>query len=145
MSDPSTAVVGGAPAHAAHPKTNYIKIWAILVGLLVVSVLGPMIGIRAVTLVTAFGIALVKAYLVAKNFMHIDIERRFVVYMVLTMLVIMFVFVGGVSPDVMKHEGTRWHNVAADAEVERGLKEPVSEHGEGFHEKGELPEPAEKH
>ena len=40
-----------------------------------VSVVGPMLGIRAVTLITAFGIALVKAYLVAKNFMHLNVAE----------------------------------------------------------------------
>ena len=37
-----------------------------------------MFGIQGVTLITAFGIAIVKAYLVAKNFMHINVEPRFV-------------------------------------------------------------------
>jgi len=41
-----------------------------------------MFGIKVVTLITAFGIALVKAYLVAKNFMHINVERRFIPYIV---------------------------------------------------------------
>ena len=44
--------------------------------LLVVSVAGPMLEIKIVTLITAFGIAVVKAYLVAKNFMHLNIEQR---------------------------------------------------------------------
>ena len=39
-----------------------MKIWAILVALLVVSVLGPCSSNRVVTLVTAFGIAFMKAY-----------------------------------------------------------------------------------
>ena len=38
--------------------TNYTKIWAILVVLLAISVLGPMLEIQVVTLVTAFGIVL---------------------------------------------------------------------------------------
>ena len=52
------------PSHASarpHDHTHYIRIWAILCALLVVSVAGPMVGIRFVTLVTAFGIAIVKA------------------------------------------------------------------------------------
>jgi len=46
-----------AESHAPH--RNYVKIWAMLVGLLVVSVLGPMVGIRWITLIAAFGVALV--------------------------------------------------------------------------------------
>ncbi len=144
MSDHAAAPQGEHAAHAAHPAINYTKIWAILCVLLVVSVLGPMIGIRWLTLITAFGIAIVKAYLVAKNFMHINLERRFVVYMVVTMLVLMAIFMGGVSPDVLKHEGARegaegskahWENVAAKTWVEKGLKEAPAE--EGAHGGGE--------
>jgi caa(3)-type oxidase subunit IV len=85
-----------------------VKIWAILVALLVVSVIGPMFGIRVVTLITAFGIACVKAYMVAKNFMHIGSAARYVTYLVVTCLVFMLLFFAGVSPDVMKPEGSGW-------------------------------------
>jgi len=110
--------------HTHHP--NYVKIWAILSALLVVSVAGPFIGIRAVTLITAFGIAIVKAYMVAKNFMHINVAPRFVVYLVGTMLVFMLLFFAGVSPDVMKARGTDWekptwlHQAPVAAPAEHG-------------------------
>ena len=68
-----------ATEHTRHP--NYVSICVILLVLLVISILGPELGIRAVTLITAFGIAVVKAYLVAKNFMHLTIAPRFVVYL----------------------------------------------------------------
>ena len=93
-------------AHAHHP--NYVKIWAILLVLLIVSVLGPMLEIRAVTLLTAFGIALVKAYLVARNFMHINLAPRYVTYLAATCLVFMLLFVAGAAPDVMKAAGRNW-------------------------------------
>ncbi len=93
--------------HAEH-QVNYVKIWAILLCLLVVSVLGPFLGIKIVTLITAFGIAIVKAYLVAKNFMHLNIEPRYAVYLLTTMLVFMLLFFAGSAADVMKHEGTNW-------------------------------------
>ena len=93
-------------ANAHHP--NYVKIWAILVVLLVVSVVGPMFGIRVVTLLTAFGIAMVKAYLVAKNFMHIDVAPRYVAYLATTCLVFMLLFFAGTAPDVMKADGHNW-------------------------------------
>ncbi len=101
--------------HAEH-HVNYVKIWAILLCLLVVSILGPMIGIKAVTLITAFGIAIVKAYLVAKNFMHLNIEPRFAVYLLCTVLVFMLLFFAGAAPDVMKHEGTNWVKPAIEVE-----------------------------
>lgn len=109
----------GTPHNHEHP--NYVKVWAILVGLLVVSVCGPMLGIKAVTILTAFGIAIVKAYIVAKNFMHLNIERRFVVYLLLTMLAFMLLLFGAVAPDVMQHQGRNWENTGAKEEIERAL------------------------
>ena len=65
---------------ADHGPSHYIKIWKILLVLLVISVLGPELEIKIVTLITAFGIAVVKAYMVAKYFMHVNIERKYVHY-----------------------------------------------------------------
>ena len=95
-------------AATAHEHPNYVKIWAILLGLLCISVAGPFLGIPVVTLITAFGIAIVKAYMVAKNFMHLNIERQYVVYLILSMLVFVLLFFAGTSPDVMKWEGDNW-------------------------------------
>ena len=105
--------------HAEHTghDTNYVKIWAILLCLLVVSIAGPFLGIKIVTLLTAFGIAFVKAYLVAKNFMHLDIEPRYVVYLLTTMLVFMLLLFAGAAPDVMKHEGRNWVKPAVHVEA----------------------------
>ena len=91
-----------------HTHPNYIKIWAVLVALLAVSVVGPMLGVRAVTLITAFGVACVKAYLVAKHFMHIGGAARYVSYLVVTCLVFMLLFFAGTAPDVMNPEVSNW-------------------------------------
>ena len=93
--------------HTEH-HINYVKVWAILLCLLTVSILGPFLGIKLVTLITAFGIAIVKAYMVAKNFMHLNIEPRYAVYLLTTALVFMLLFFAGSAPDVMKHEGSGW-------------------------------------
>jgi len=93
-------------AHAQHP--NYVKIWAILVVLLIVSVIGSMSHIREVVLVAAFGVALVKAFLVAKNFMHVNIEKRWVPYLLIMCLLFIGILFAGVAPDVMKHSGLNW-------------------------------------
>lgn len=87
---------------------NYVKIWAILLVLLVISILGPELDNLVITLITAFGIAVVKAYLVVKHFMHLDVAPRYVGYLVATGLVFMLLFFAGVAPDVMRLEGTRW-------------------------------------
>lgn len=125
----------GAGGHSAHPDSFYVKIWGVLLVLLVVSVAGPELGIRVVTLFTAFGIAVVKAYLVIKNFMHLGVEKKYVGYLLVTMLALMVLMVGGVGPDVLRHEGTRWTNTAAQKVVADGLKaggghgEHGAEHG----------------
>ncbi len=97
-----------AAEHAHHDDSHYWKIYGILLALLVVSIIGPELGIRAVTLITAFGIAIVKAYMVAKNFMHLNIEARYITYLLVTMLVFMLLFFAAVAPDVMKWDGTNW-------------------------------------
>ncbi|MFN0062158.1 MAG: cytochrome C oxidase subunit IV family protein [Myxococcaceae bacterium] len=107
---------------AEHHDSHYVKVWGVLVFLLVVSVLGPLLEIPTLTLITAFGIALVKAFLVAKNFMHLNIERRWVLYLLGAMIGFMVLMVAGISPDVMRHKGQHWDNVAAQQSVERGLK-----------------------
>ena len=92
--------------HTHHP--DYVKIWKILVVLLVISVVGPFLDIRIVTLITAFGVACVKAYLVVKNFMHIGGAARYVSYLVATCLLFMLLFFAGTAPDVMKADGANW-------------------------------------
>lgn len=109
-------------------KINYTKIYFTLLALLVVSVAGPFIGIKWVTLVTAFGIALVKANLVIQNFMHIRVEKSWIKWMLSFSILMILLLFYGVAPDVMRHEGLNWTNVAAQAAVERGI--PDGEHEE---------------
>src|SRR3984893_1976796 len=98
--------------HVHHP--NYIKIWAILVMLLIVSVVGSMSHVREVVLIAAFGVALVKAYLVAKNFMHINVEKRWVPYLLIVCLQFVAILFAGVPPDVMKQSGLHWNKNAVN-------------------------------
>ena len=123
---------------ADHGPSHYVRIWKILLVLLVISVLGPELEIKIVTLITAFGIAVVKAYMVAKYFMHVNIERKYVHYILITGMSCMLIFYFGVAPDVMKHNGAQlnqvsaadtngkmvaqWKNVAAEDEILRQMK-----------------------
>ncbi len=124
-----------------HGQAYYVKIWAILLVLLILSIMGPLVApyvafgfLEAwmITLMTAFGIAIVKAYLVAANFMHLNVEKKYITYLLSTMLMLMLLFFAGTAPDVMKHKGQNWENVAAEAEIERALaaegKDPHGEH-----------------
>jgi caa(3)-type oxidase subunit IV len=114
---------GGHGGHGAHVGPSYEKTFITLLVLLTVSVIGPEIGIKWLTLVTAFGIAVVKAYLVASRFMHLNIEKKIVSYLLLAALALLLLFYAGVAPDVMKHRGNNWENVAAQDEVERATTE----------------------
>src|SRR5437763_17063564 len=121
----TTATANPAPAHGhddqahghdehVHPTSYYVKTWAILVVLLMISFAGPFLGIKWVTLTTAFGIAIVKCFFVCARFMHLNIEKRLATMIVLVAVVLMGLFFSGVSPDIMKHEGANWVNVAAN-------------------------------
>ena len=107
MSDQAHAAHGDHADAAAH-EAHYRKIYFILLALLLVSFFGPWLGIRWLTLITAFGIAVYKAWLVAKHFMHVTVQPRYVVYMLGTCLVFMLLFYAGAAPDVMEHEGANW-------------------------------------
>ncbi|MEI6398863.1 MAG: cytochrome C oxidase subunit IV family protein [Pseudomonadota bacterium] len=113
-----------------HSPAKYVKIWALLLVLLIVSVLGPMLEIRAVTLITAFGIALIKALIVTAYFMHLNIEKKFIHYMLYTMLILLGVFFSGIATDIMKPEGRNWVNTGALTEMERGKVAASQAHGE---------------
>lgn len=119
----------GHGAHADHP--SYEKTFITLLVLLAVSVIGPELGIKWLTLITAFGIAIVKAYLVASRFMHLNIEKKIVSYLLLAAVAFLFLFYAGVAPDVMKHRGKNWENVAAQDEVDRAMTE--AEHTPAHH------------
>lgn len=113
--------------NSGHHDVNYKKIYFTLLFLLVVSVVGPEFGIMWVTLVTAFGVALVKAYLVIENFMHLRWEKKLMKWLLTSSLIVMALMFFGIAPDVMRHEGRNWVNEAAIASVERG----IAGHSEG--------------
>ena len=87
---------------------HYIKIYFILMGLLIVSLIGPELGIKWVTLITAFGIAIVKAYIVVAEYMHLKVEKKIVIYMLILSLVMVFAFFIGTAPDILSHKSEPW-------------------------------------
>jgi len=110
-----------APGHGAHDhghghEAHYIRIWAILVVLLVVSYFGPMVanklGWHWLLLTTAFGVAVVKAYMVAKNFMHINVEQPIIHFMMITGVALMVLLYGAISPDIQRGSGQHWQKDA---------------------------------
>ena len=128
---------------------HYVRIYVVLLVLLLVSILGPEVGERldqqvtvfgvqfglgiTLTLITAFGIAVVKAWLVIKNFMHLTVERVMPKLFLTASVVLLALFWGGVAPDVQLDEGRLWVNDAARAAVARGLAEPEDHAEEDDH------------
>lgn len=98
-------------------SSYYIKTWALLLVLLVISICGPMLEIQVITLITAFGIAFVKAYIVAAKFMHLNIEKKYISYLLLSMVILMLVFFAGTSPDAMQYSGSNWKKKVVDPGV----------------------------
>ena len=124
--------LGAHHEHSNHTPAHYRKVWLILLALLVVSVVGPMAEIKIITLLTAFGIAGVKAFLVIKHFMHLDEELPVVRYILIVGLALMLMMFAAVGIDVMNHDGARWSNVAAKRAVVEGmLAGDTSGHHEG--------------
>lgn len=109
-------------AEHAHNPNKYRNIYLTLLVLLVVSIIGPELGILWLTLVTAFGIALVKAWMVVREFMHLKGERSIVIWMLASSVILMFLFFAGVAPDVLNHEGRNWVHYSAQEVVERGIE-----------------------
>ncbi len=128
----------GIPAH-------YGKVWFTLLILFGVSYLGPLFiapeagklfgatAGKVVLMSTAFGIAIWKASLVVKEFMHLPLERRVIWYIEGVVVAFMFLFFFAVAPDVMHHEGRNWENRAAAAAVERGMREGAEAEAAGGH------------
>jgi caa(3)-type oxidase subunit IV len=122
--------------HHDHSPGRYIKIWGILLVLLAVSILGPLVGIKWLTLITAFGIALVKAGMVCAYFMHLNIEKKVAWYLLTATLLLLLVFFTGVAPDVMKPSGQNWESLyhePTEAESAVHHDKHGEEHGEASH------------
>ena len=115
-----------------HGPLHYVKIWALLLVLLVISIVGPMFEIQWLTLITAFGIAGVKAYIVAAYFMHLKIEKRFITYILLVMTALLLVFVSGTMVDIMKPNGAGWEKLQLDVTAPKA-GEVTESHGEDEH------------
>ena len=114
---------------AGHSHPSYFKIYIWLLILFVISVLGPevadMMHLEGATrlilvLTTAFGIALVKAYMVCAYFMHLKFEKIYAPYILLTCVALLFVFFFGVATDVMKADGHNWSKPYEEPVVEAG-------------------------
>ena len=98
----------------AEHSINYVKMWVILLILLAISIIGPMFDILILTLVTAFGIAVVKALMVASYFMHLNTEKKYIWWLLIGSLLFLIALFVGMAPDIYKDGGTNWRNCMVD-------------------------------
>lgn len=105
-----------------HSHPDYWKIYKWLVVLFLISVAGPALfpEIKTIVLLTAFGIAVVKALMVVSNFMHLNIEKHLIWYLFLACLILLLVFFAGVAPDVLNKSGNNWVADSAMAATHHG-------------------------
>jgi len=119
-----------------HGHTKYFKVYVCLLILLIISYLGPKLEIQWVMLVTAFGIAVVKTVMVGAYFMHLNIEKKYIRYLMCTVLMLLLVFFGGTAGDIMNKDGSNWsHDPFVPA--------PREEHHDADEESGEHAEPGD--
>ena len=97
-----------------HEHPNYVKIWYWLLVLLAISVAGPMLEVPALTLIAAFGIAIIKSFLVAANYMHLKFEKKIIWLLLIMALCLLGGFFFGTAPDIMMTEGDQWIDCIAD-------------------------------
>ena len=84
-------------AHENRP--NYLLVWLGLVVLVIVSVGASMILPKGAALFLIFTVAVVKALLVALNFMHLRYERRWLYALAVVPLLIVAVLFFALFPD----------------------------------------------
>ena len=84
----------------AHAHPNYVKVWVWLLILLAISIAGPILEVPWITIATAFGIAVIKTFIVAANFMHLKFEKRTLGMIALTPLVICTFLMFMLVPDL---------------------------------------------
>ena len=97
---------------------NSARFTVVLLVLLAISIWGPelvknienQIIVVTVVLITAFVVAVIKAGMVAAWFMHLDIEKKIVWFLMAICLLCLLIFLSGVSPDVLNKEGDNWEH-----------------------------------
>jgi caa(3)-type oxidase subunit IV len=95
--------------HQAQPVSSYINIWLIILVLFGVTIAVSQISpSRPLLVAIAFGIAVIQAVLVAAYFMHLKGEKRYIHYLLYSMLVAMAMLFMGTRTDVGHYSGEHW-------------------------------------
>lgn len=89
----------GHEADHAHP--NYVAVWTLLVVLLIIGVAVGFVKNPVLGAVMVFGVASVKALLVAANFMHLKFEPLLVRVILLCGVACVLIVLIGLIPDIV--------------------------------------------
>ena len=93
-----------AGSEQAHHHPNYVAVWYWLVGLAIGSVIISSLGLPVtVNLLIIFGVALVKAVLVALYFMHLKFEQMLIYSLVFVPLIFFAILLLVLFPDIAFH------------------------------------------
>lgn len=99
--DPTSAPV--TPAHMT--AREYVVLWLILLGLLAGGVLFAYVDIPLLANVLVFAVAVAKAVLVLRNYMHLRWEPRFVTLALVGALACVVIFFLLTLPDAVLRDG----------------------------------------
>lgn len=92
-----------------HSVGHYTNIWFGILILFVVSITASqVIGYRPLMLVVAFGIATIQALMVAAYFMHLKQEKKYIHYLLLSMLTALALMYLGMQQDNAHPYGKNW-------------------------------------
>ncbi len=86
---------------AEHPHPNYVAIWTVRVVLLVLGIAVGFVGQPVLGAVLVFGVATIKAFLVAANYMHLKFEPLFVRVILLGGIACVLIALIGLIPDIV--------------------------------------------
>jgi len=89
-------------SNTAHPRPNYVAVWAWLVFLLLISLAAVYLPFsQAVTVMIIFVVAAVKAFLVVVNFMHLKFEQRLVHLIAIVPVIFFIIMTVTLIPDIV--------------------------------------------
>ncbi|HVO91477.1 MAG TPA: cytochrome C oxidase subunit IV family protein [Terriglobales bacterium] len=84
-------------------RRHYLAIWYWLMGLVIVSVIAATMLPKTQAMVLIFAVAIIKALLVARNYMHMKTEGALIYAIALVPLAFILIFLFGLFPDFVYH------------------------------------------
>ena len=84
---------------------SYLIVWYWLLALVAASVLAAALLPKAQALILIFTVAVIKALLVARHYMHLKHEKALIYALALVPLVFIVIFLFGLFPDFVYHPG----------------------------------------